>query len=129
MPARSFAFAFTLLLLLAGCVKLREPVPHNVNSGELEELDLGMVTFLNPREVQRVAKANFPVALKYSLSSSVQATVNIVCNPDGTVANVEWVEGDEVIREAVVKAAKTARFAPRPSSFRVRLPFMFLVSP
>lgn len=91
----------------------------------VESVDVGDVKFINLSEVARVAKANFPEMLKRADIPVAEATVELVCSPDGKVIGVEWVSGNELVRDAVMEAVKNARFEPRPISFRVRMPFRF----
>lgn len=92
---------------------------------DIQEVDFKAGDFLNARDVQRVAKDNFPEMIKRANIAVADATVEVVCDPDGSVSEVIWISGNELVREAVMAAVKQARFSSRPHSFKVRVPFRF----
>lgn len=91
----------------------------------IENVDVSSIEFLNMGEVARVAKANFPEMIKRANIPVAEATVEVTCSPDGTVVDVDWISGNELVRDAVLAAVRKARFAPRPIGFRVQIPFRF----
>lgn len=91
----------------------------------IETVDVSSVEFLNMGEVAKVAKANFPEMIKRANIPVAEATVEVICGPDGAVDDVVWISGNELVRDAVMAAVRKARFAPRPIGFRVQIPFRF----
>ena len=91
----------------------------------IETVDPGDVKFLNPGDVQRTAKAHFPEMIKRANIPVAEALIEFSCAADGSVTHVEWVSGNELVRDAVMQAAQQARFEARPIAFKFRLKFAF----
>lgn len=92
---------------------------------EIRTIEFSPGEFLNARDVQQRAQAKFPETLKRANIERADAIVEVICGESGEVLDVVWVSGNILVRDAVMEAARSARFSPRPYIFRVRLPFRF----